>query len=101
MATEVALEELAERTSPPTETPLGDRLTRALESLPPDQREIIALKVDGELTFAQIATVLGINPNTAAADTLRPGPFAADADGRVGSRADVMARRDESHEVKR
>jgi RNA polymerase sigma-70 factor, ECF subfamily len=66
MATEVVLEELAERTSPPAETPLGDHLTWALESLPPDQREMIALKFDGELTFAQIATVLGINPSTAA-----------------------------------
>jgi DNA-directed RNA polymerase specialized sigma24 family protein len=30
------------------------------------QREIIALKIDGELTFAQIGEVLGISPNTAA-----------------------------------
>jgi RNA polymerase sigma-70 factor (ECF subfamily) len=42
------------------------RLERALRSLPPDQREVIALKVDGGLTFAEIAAVLGIRPNTAA-----------------------------------
>ncbi|HLN27849.1 MAG TPA: sigma-70 family RNA polymerase sigma factor [Gemmataceae bacterium] len=41
-------------------------LEKALRSLPPDQREIIALKFDGGLTFAEIATLLNINPNTAA-----------------------------------
>ena len=43
-----------------------ERLDRALESLPPRQREVIAMKIDGELTFAQIAQVLGISPNTVA-----------------------------------
>jgi DNA-directed RNA polymerase specialized sigma24 family protein len=66
MAAEVVLEEIANRKSLPADTPWGDRLTRALESLPPDQREVIALKIEGELTFAQIAAVLGISPNTAA-----------------------------------
>lgn len=41
-------------------------LGRALERLPPEQREVVALKVDGELTFAEIASVLGISLNTAA-----------------------------------
>ena len=31
-----------------------------------EQRELIALKIDGELTFAEIAACLGISPNTAA-----------------------------------
>jgi len=45
---------------------LPDELNGALQSLPPDQREVIALKIDGELTFAQIGEVLRISPNTAA-----------------------------------
>jgi RNA polymerase sigma-70 factor (ECF subfamily) len=43
-----------------------DELTEALSSLPAPQREVIALKVDGGLTFAQIAEILNLNPNTAA-----------------------------------
>jgi RNA polymerase sigma-70 factor (ECF subfamily) len=42
------------------------RLDRALECLPTKQREVIAMKIDGELTFARIGQVLGISPNTAA-----------------------------------
>jgi RNA polymerase sigma-70 factor (ECF subfamily) len=41
-------------------------LEQALAKLPVIQRELIALKFDGELTFAQIADVLQISPNTAA-----------------------------------
>jgi RNA polymerase sigma-70 factor, ECF subfamily len=41
-------------------------LEKALRDLPPEQREIIALKIDGGLTFAEIATSLNISPNTAA-----------------------------------
>ena len=41
-------------------------LERALRSLPFEQRELIALKIDGGLTFAEIAACLGISPNTAA-----------------------------------
>jgi RNA polymerase sigma-70 factor, ECF subfamily len=43
----------------------GD-LESALKSLPLDQREVIALKIDGGLTFAQIGEVLSVSPNTAA-----------------------------------
>jgi RNA polymerase sigma-70 factor (ECF subfamily) len=43
-----------------------DDLQDALKSLPPLQREVIALKVDGGLTFAQIAEILQVSPNTAA-----------------------------------
>jgi RNA polymerase sigma-70 factor, ECF subfamily len=38
----------------------------AVQTLPDDQRDVLTLKFDGELTLAQIATVLGISPNTAA-----------------------------------
>jgi RNA polymerase sigma-70 factor (ECF subfamily) len=34
--------------------------------LPPEQREIIDLKIEGGLTFGEIATLLSISPNTAA-----------------------------------
>ena len=43
-----------------------DDLEAAMESLPPEQREIVSLKIDGGLTFAQVAEILGVNANTAA-----------------------------------
>ena len=42
------------------------QLERALGTLPAEQRELIALKVDAGLTFAEIARLLGISANTAA-----------------------------------
>ena len=50
----------------PTEFDRAERLESALQSLPADQREVIALKIDGGLTFAEVAVSLGISPNTAA-----------------------------------
>ena len=47
-------------------SPYGDRLQRALLALPAEQREVLALKIDGELTFAQIAQVINVSINTAA-----------------------------------
>jgi RNA polymerase sigma-70 factor, ECF subfamily len=44
----------------------SDRLSKALDALPADQREVVALKVDGELTFGEIAGLLNISLNTAA-----------------------------------
>jgi RNA polymerase sigma-70 factor, ECF subfamily len=41
-------------------------LEAAINALPPQQREVVALKTDGGLTFRQIAEVLRISPNTAA-----------------------------------
>jgi RNA polymerase sigma-70 factor, ECF subfamily len=38
----------------------------ALEVLPPEQRQVIVMKVWGGLTFAAIGLVLSISPNTAA-----------------------------------
>ena len=48
------------------ESPRNERLRRCLAGLPLKQREIIALKIDGGLTFVQIGEVLGVSPNTAA-----------------------------------
>lgn len=41
-------------------------LEAALETLPVEQREVLVLKIWSELTFADIAAVLGIKPDTAA-----------------------------------
>lgn len=41
-------------------------LRRALVDLNLDQREIVVLHVWGEMTFSQIADVLGVSPNTVA-----------------------------------
>ncbi len=38
----------------------------ALRTLPPEQAEVVVLKIWEELTFAQIGEVLQISPNTAA-----------------------------------
>jgi RNA polymerase sigma-70 factor (ECF subfamily) len=54
------------RESRPVDADRSLRLERALEALPAEQRELIALKLDAGLTFAEIATLLGINANTAA-----------------------------------
>jgi RNA polymerase sigma-70 factor (ECF subfamily) len=69
----------------------GDDRRKAIESalgrLPPDQREVLALKIWGDLTFAQIAGQLGIPPNTAASryryalESLRRELTAADCHG--------------------
>lgn len=41
-------------------------LERGLAALPAEQREVLSLKIDGGLTFAEIAVVLGIRLKTAA-----------------------------------
>ena len=38
----------------------------ALQRIPPEQREVLVLKIWGELTFEQIATELALSPHTAA-----------------------------------
>lgn len=43
-----------------------DELAAAVARLPVPQREVLALKIDGGLTFSEIATVLGTSLNTAA-----------------------------------
>lgn len=41
-------------------------LEREMRGLPVEQREVVALKIDGGLTFAEIAACLGVSANTAA-----------------------------------
>ena len=41
-------------------------LAAAVERLPDEQREVVILKIWNELTFAEIAVILEISPNTAA-----------------------------------
>jgi RNA polymerase sigma-70 factor (ECF subfamily) len=45
---------------------LREQLDMALRALPDEQREVIVMKMDGELTFGEIARALDISPNTAA-----------------------------------
>jgi RNA polymerase sigma-70 factor (ECF subfamily) len=53
--------------SPPGRDYTGEQnLRRALGKLPDDQREVIVLHVWGELTFSEIADLLGVSSNTAA-----------------------------------
>ena len=64
-----ALAEAAAHVAPTSGAPTprcDDRLERALAALPPAQRQVIALKIDGGLTFAQIGQVLAVSMNTAA-----------------------------------
>ena len=49
------------------ETPVdADGLDSAVRGLPPDQQEVLLLKIDAGMTFAQIGDALEISPNTAA-----------------------------------
>ena len=62
-----AVKDIEAKTDPKqSDHTVADRLDQALHELPEEQREVISLKIDGQLTFAQIAQVLGISPNTAA-----------------------------------
>jgi RNA polymerase sigma-70 factor, ECF subfamily len=54
------------RENAPGTNPENERLSRAVTQLSDEQREVISLKIDAGLTFAQIGSVLGVNPNTAA-----------------------------------
>lgn len=44
----------------------GFELQASLKVLPEEQREVILLHVWGEMSFEEVATALGISPNTAA-----------------------------------
>ncbi len=52
--------------SDPCDSGGDDRLVRAMATLPDEQREVLTLKIDAGLTFAELALALGISPNTAA-----------------------------------
>ncbi len=49
-----------------SDAPDWHRLQQAIRSLPDEQRDVITLKIDGELTFAQIAQVMEVSISTAA-----------------------------------
>ena len=49
-----------------TETPQEHEAMRCLSKLPPEQREVIVLKIWSEYTFEQVAEMLDISPNTVA-----------------------------------
>ena len=66
IASDAALPEAVARPDRPGEGGLPDDLSRALGALPVEQREVIALKIDGELTFAEIGLAMGTSANTAA-----------------------------------
>ena len=64
---DTGLEETTVWFEPPNRDYSGEQnLRRALLALPEDQRQAVVLHVWGDLTFAQIAEVLGINASTAA-----------------------------------
>jgi RNA polymerase sigma-70 factor (ECF subfamily) len=50
----------------PEEDPRKQALLDTLPTLPAEQRELVVLKIWGELTFEQIGAQLAISPNTAA-----------------------------------
>lgn len=52
--------------SSPGETPAERAAMQCLQGLPPEQREVIVLKIWQELTFEEIASLLDLSPNTAA-----------------------------------
>jgi len=50
--------------APAQRAELARALERALDTLPPEQREALAMRENSGLTFAQIADLLGVSPNT-------------------------------------
>ncbi len=60
------LHAVLERTGEPQSAAPDEGASRALQSLPEEQREVVALKIDGQLTFAEIAETMGTSLNTAA-----------------------------------
>jgi RNA polymerase sigma-70 factor, ECF subfamily len=59
------LSDLSAREDAEPEERSGD-LARALDRLPAEQREVVALKIEGGLSFLEIGAALAISPNTAA-----------------------------------
>ncbi len=60
------LDVISEVDLPQNENPRSERLDRALQALPDQQREVVVLRIEGELTFAEIGRVLGVSSNTVA-----------------------------------
>ena len=44
----------------------GLEVERALQELPAEQREVVVMRIWGEMTFEEVAAVLGVSINTAA-----------------------------------
>ncbi len=65
-ASTAAVVDLIARPEEVEESPCRQRLRQAIRELPPTQRDVLVLKIDGELTFAQIALATNTNINTAA-----------------------------------
>jgi RNA polymerase sigma-70 factor (ECF subfamily) len=66
---ESALPSEAREPAAPEDAPAADpsrELERALAALSSEQREVLSLKFDAGMSFAQIGALLGIPPNTAA-----------------------------------
>jgi RNA polymerase sigma-70 factor (ECF subfamily) len=59
-------ESLAWFESTGSDEPAEQEAVRCLASLPPEQREVIVLKIWHEFTYEGIGEMLGISPNTAA-----------------------------------
>ena len=57
---------LAAPSPAPLPTDRAARLQRALRTLPPEQRDVVALHVDGGLTLAETADALGLRLNNVA-----------------------------------
>jgi RNA polymerase sigma-70 factor, ECF subfamily len=64
---EAALNDRAQWLEDPSgSTEIALALQSALGTLPVDQREVIILRVWGQLTFEEVASIVGVSPNTAA-----------------------------------
>jgi RNA polymerase sigma-70 factor (ECF subfamily) len=64
--TGLAVEALGRQEEQRLDAQVASDLEAALGALPAAQREVVLLKVEGDLTFAEIGRVLGISANTAA-----------------------------------
>jgi RNA polymerase sigma-70 factor, ECF subfamily len=51
---------------PPGMADAGLEVEKAMRELPPEQREVVVMRIWGEMTLSEIATVLDISENTAA-----------------------------------
>ncbi|NLF30258.1 MAG: sigma-70 family RNA polymerase sigma factor [Planctomycetes bacterium] len=62
-----AIEDAADDAAhPPDDRDRAEALWALVRRLPAEQREVLALKTQGDLTFRQIGAACGISPNTAA-----------------------------------
>ncbi len=61
-----SLDEIAHLTTTDPAKLHEETLNQAIQQLPEKQREVIVLKTDAQLTFAEIGKLLGVSANTAA-----------------------------------